>query len=95
MPIHCPMKSGPSTCCTENIVLRYVTLRGSNYLALEICAYNGAYASHEEATKGSIAAGKLADFTVLAEDPHDVDPSVIKDIVVARTVLGGRTTYEG
>jgi hypothetical protein len=61
--------------------------------ALRICTRNGAYASFEEGLKGSIATGKLADFVILAEDPHDADPGRIKDIEVVRTVLGGRTTH--
>ena len=63
--------------------------------ALRICTMNGAYASFEENLKGSITAGKLADFVMLAEDPHDVDPSTLKDIAIARTVVGGKTMYEG
>ena len=55
---------------------------------------NGAYASFEENEKGTITAGKLADFVILAEDPHDVDPDLIKEIQVIRTVLGGRTVHE-
>ncbi len=62
--------------------------------ALRICTLNGAHASFEERVKGSITAGKLADFVMLAEDPHDVDPSRLKDIAVVRTVVGGRTTWE-
>jgi predicted amidohydrolase YtcJ len=62
--------------------------------ALRICTRNGAYASHEEGIKGSITAGKLADFVMLAEDPHQVESSRIKDIAVVRTVLGGRTTHQ-
>jgi hypothetical protein len=62
--------------------------------ALKVCTMNGAYASHEEAVKGSIMAGKLGDFVVLAESPYDVDPDRIKEIQVARTVVGGRTVYE-
>ncbi len=62
--------------------------------AMRICTMHGAYASFEEDTKGSLVAGKLADFVILEKDPHDVDPDSIVDINVIRTVLGGRTTYE-
>jgi hypothetical protein len=61
--------------------------------ALRICTLNGAYASFEENEKGSIRAGKLADFTILADDPHDVEPDRIKHIEVVRTVVGGRTMH--
>ena len=61
--------------------------------ALKICTMNGAYASFEENIKGSITAGKLADFVILAEDPHDVDPDQIKNIEIVRTVVGGTTMY--
>jgi predicted amidohydrolase YtcJ len=62
--------------------------------ALRVLTINGAYASREEAIKGSITAGKLADFVVLADDPHTVDPDKIKDIDVVRTVTGGKTAYQ-
>lgn len=62
--------------------------------AIRVNTLHGAYASHEEASKGSIAVGKLADFVVLADDPHTVKPDVIKDIAIARTVVGGTTMYQ-
>ena len=62
--------------------------------ALKVCTLHGAYASFEESEKGSITAGKLADFVVLAEDPHDVDPDRLKEIQIVRTVVGGTTAYE-
>jgi predicted amidohydrolase YtcJ len=62
--------------------------------ALRVNTINGAHASHEEAIKGAITPGKLADFVVLADDPHTVDPGKIKDIQVVRTVTGGNTVYQ-
>jgi hypothetical protein len=61
--------------------------------ALRIATRNGARASFEEGLKGSITAGKLADFVLLERDPHDVDPGAIKDIGIVRTVVGGRTMH--
>ena len=63
--------------------------------ALKIYTINGAYASFEEDTKGSIEVGKLADLVVLGQDPTRVDPMGIKDIPVERTIVGGKTVYEG
>jgi predicted amidohydrolase YtcJ len=62
--------------------------------ALRVNTINGAHASHEEAIKGSITPGKLADFVVLADDPHTVAPDKIKDIAIVRTVTGGSTVYQ-
>ena len=61
--------------------------------ALRVCTINGAYASFEENEKGSIEAGKLADFVVLAEDPHEVDPDRIKEIEVVRTFVDGEPVH--
>ena len=61
--------------------------------AIRVNTINGAYASHEEAIKGSIVAGKLADYVMLAEDPHTVAAEKIKDIPIIRTVVGGEATF--
>jgi predicted amidohydrolase YtcJ len=63
--------------------------------ALKIYTINGAYASFEENTKGSIEPGKLADLVVLGADPTKVDPETIKDIPVEMTIVGGKAVYGG
>ena len=62
--------------------------------ALRVNTINGAYNSHEEAIKGSITPGKLADFVVLSDDLFTVDKMKIKDIQIVRTVVGGSTVYQ-
>ena len=62
--------------------------------ALRVCTINGAYASFEEARKGSISPGKLADWVMLAADPHDVPPDEIKQIQVVKTVVDGVGVYQ-
>jgi predicted amidohydrolase YtcJ len=62
--------------------------------AIRINTLNGAYASKEESIKGSITPNKLADFVVLADDPHTVAKDKIKDIQIVRTAVGGETVHQ-
>jgi predicted amidohydrolase YtcJ len=62
--------------------------------ALRMYTSNAAYASFEEKRKGSIEAGKSADFTVLSDDPRAVPPEQIKDIKVDMVIVDGRVVYE-
>ena len=62
--------------------------------ALRVNTFNGAYNSHEETIKGSITAGKLADYVVLGEDLFTIGHEKIKDIEIVRTVVGGSTMYQ-
>ncbi|MDR0425076.1 MAG: amidohydrolase [Clostridiales Family XIII bacterium] len=52
-----------------------------------------AYALFDEEIKGSLEAGKLADFAVLDRDIMKCYPSDLKDAKVAMTVLGGEVVY--
>jgi len=56
--------------------LRAVTLGGAISLDLDDCV-------------GSISPGKYADFTLLRQNPLEVEPMRIRDIEVAGTMLGG------
>jgi predicted amidohydrolase YtcJ len=61
--------------------------------ALKSYTLNGAYATFEENTKGSIKAGKYADLTVLSRDPTTVPTEKIKEISVDMTFIAGRKVY--
>ena len=57
--------------------------------ALRAYTWGSAYASKQERVKGSITPGKLADFTVLSEDPTAVAPDRIAGLEVVATFLDG------
>ena len=62
--------------------------------AITIGTINGAYATFEEDTKGSLQSGKLADLVVLGRNPLKEDPSTLITIPVERTMVGGKWVYE-
>ena len=70
---------GEEECLTAEQALHAVTL-GAAYLM-----------GHED-NKGSICAGKLADFAVLDANPLETPKLEIKDIRVHATMLGGDVT---
>ncbi len=57
--------------------------------ALRAVTIDAAYQHFEEATKGSIEVGKLADMAVLSANPLRVAHAAIKDIVVLATLKEG------
>jgi predicted amidohydrolase YtcJ len=61
--------------------------------ALRMYSVDAAYSSGEEEIKGSIEVGKLADLTVLSNDPLTVPTDEIKDIPVEMTVIDGKVVY--
>ena len=61
--------------------------------ALDSFTKMGAKASFEEAIKGQIVPGMLADFVVLDENPFETTPSKLKDIPILSTYLGGKMVF--
>jgi hypothetical protein len=64
--------------------------RVSRLGALKAVTLDAAYALQMEKEAGSIVPGKLANFTILADNPVTIDPVKIKDIRVWGTVQEGR-----
>jgi len=61
--------------------------------ALQMWTTNAAYLSFEEDIKGSIEAGKYADFAVIDRDLLECPEDEIREIQVLETILGGETVY--
>jgi len=62
--------------------------------ALKMFTLAAAYAAFEEADKGSIAPGKLADLTILSVDIMKIPEPEILKTTCAMTVIGGEIVYE-
>ena len=62
--------------------------------ALKAITINAAYQYREEASKGTLEVGKLADLVILDKNPLTVDPMAIKDIKVVETIKEGKTIYK-
>ncbi len=61
--------------------------------ALRSYTLNGAYASFEEAEKGSLEPGKLADITVLSKNILSIPVDDIPSTTVVYTIVGGEILY--
>ncbi len=61
--------------------------------ALRHFTSDGAYASFDEASKGVLSEGRLADFVVLSEDILEPPPERILQAKVLLTVMGGQETF--
>ena len=62
--------------------------------AIRLFTINAAKLSFDDAERGSLEVGKLADMVILDRDPLAVKPSELKDIKVESLLLRG-TPYKG
>ncbi len=62
--------------------------------ALRSYTLDAAYGAFEESIKGSIQAGKLADFTVFSKNIMEVPENELLDTKVDMTVFGGKLVYQ-
>ncbi len=79
---------------TKNGVILGENQRISPIDALKAVTINAAYQYFEEDIKGSIETGKQADFVILNENPIEVEPDKIKDIIVLETIKNGEVIYK-
>ena len=68
--------------------------RVSPYQALQAVTSAAAYQIKEEKSKGTIQAGKLADFVILDNNPLKVTPARITDIKVVQTIKEGNSIFK-
>ncbi len=68
--------------------------RMSRMEALKSYTINGAYAGFEEAIKGTLTPGKLADITVLSKDIMTIPEEEIPTARVVYTIVGGKVKYQ-
>jgi predicted amidohydrolase YtcJ len=61
--------------------------------ALRHYTIDGAYATFDETSRGTLTKGKLADFVVLSQDLTRIDPMLIRKTKVLLTVMGGTDTW--
>ncbi|HEX7899753.1 MAG TPA: amidohydrolase [Planctomycetota bacterium] len=61
--------------------------------AIRLYTINNAYLHHEEALKGSLEIGKLADFILVDRDPLTCPLDALPDTRVLGTFVGGREVY--
>ncbi|MCD2249115.1 amidohydrolase [Listeria marthii] len=62
--------------------------------AIQLYTKGAAFASYKTDTRGQIAPGFVADFTILAEDPFRVEHAELRDIPVMMTVVDEQIVYQ-
>jgi predicted amidohydrolase YtcJ len=63
------------------------------YIALKSITAWAAYQAFEENLKGTLKAGKLADFVIIDKNPLKIDPMQLANLKVISTIKEGKTVY--
>lgn len=58
--------------------------------ALRMCTINGYRATFDEAERGSLEVGKIADMVMLSENPCKMEPARLHELHVEQLLLGGK-----
>lgn len=66
----------------------------SPYIGLKSMTDWAAYQYFEEDRKGTLTAGKLADFVILSDNPITIEPQQIKNIKILATYKEGQSVYQ-
>jgi predicted amidohydrolase YtcJ len=61
--------------------------------ALAAVTCDAAWQNFEEKEKGTLEAGKLADFVILDLNPLEVEPARIRDIQILETIIGSKSVF--
>ena len=80
---------------TKDGTLFYPDQRMTRMEALKSYTLNAAYAAFDEANKGSLAVGKLADVTVFSKDIMTIAEDQIPAAKILYTIVGGKVQYDG
>jgi predicted amidohydrolase YtcJ len=91
----CPMEPLNPFLGMQEAVIResYPEQRLTVEEALRLYTMDAAYCSNEETVKGSIEEGKLADITVLSNDPTRVPSTEIKDLNIEMVIIDGKIVF--
>ena len=58
--------------------------------ALKMCTYNGYYTSFDDAERGSLEKGKIADMVILSENPYQMEKSRLHELKAEKLLLMGK-----
>lgn len=62
--------------------------------ALRMVTYNAYWTTFDEAERGTLEIGKIADMVILDRNPYDVPREKLKDMVAEELILGGKSYAE-